>query len=312
MLKKINEEIVQIKGELHRKKKLELQLNDFQHERYEMEQTITKLKNQLTNEKRDVKKLEGLSITNIFSTISGTKYEKLDKEKREVMAVQLQLEEAEKTISEISASIMEVRKKLSEINLSELEYQELLKKKEQYIKESNSQYANQLYAISDQEGDVLAYVKELREAVTAGRYAKDALENAEKSLESAESWGTWDMFGGGMLSTAMKHSSMDDASNYIHIAQTRMREFQKELLDIGEMIEVDMDVSELLRFADFFFDGFIVDWMVQGRIQDSQGQVWDQLAKVEKIMDTLEEELVNREEKLIELQIERKLLIENI
>src|SRR5690606_655495 len=102
--------------------------------------------NQLTNEKRDVKKLEGLSITNIFSTISGTKYEKLDKEKREVMAVQLQLEEAEKTIGEINTSIMEVRNKLSEIDRSELEYKELLNKKEQLIKESNSPYASNLYS----------------------------------------------------------------------------------------------------------------------------------------------------------------------
>lgn len=312
MLKQLNEEIVQIKGELHRKKKLELQLNDFQNERSEMEQTITKLNNQLTNEKRDVKKLEGLSITNIFSTISGTKYEKLDKEKREVMAVQLQLEEAEKTIGEINTSIMEVRNKLSEIDRSELEYKELLNKKEQLIKESNSPYASNLYSISEQEGDILAYVKELREAVTAGRYAKDALKNAESSLESAEGWGTWDMFGGGMFTTAMKHSSMDEASNYIHIAQTRMREFQKELLDIGDMIEADMEVSELLRFADFFFDGFIVDWMVLDKIQNSQDQVWDQLEKVENLLNTLEAELANLESKLAELQHERQMLIESI
>src|SRR5690606_20223526 len=112
--------------------------------------------------------------------------EKLDKEKREVMAVQLQLEEAEKTIGEINTSIMGVRNKLSEIDRSELEYKELLNKKEQLIKESNSPYASNLYSISEQEGDILAYVKELREAVTAGRYAKDALKNAESSLESAE------------------------------------------------------------------------------------------------------------------------------
>ncbi|WP_026907067.1 hypothetical protein [Paucisalibacillus globulus] len=312
MFQELNEQIIQAKGVLHKKRKLEMKLEDFQNELSDVEQTINRLNSLLKDEEKDVKKLEGISIANLLSTITGTKYEKLDKENREVLAVKLQLDSAVKAGNEIRESIMEVKTKLADVNQSDLEYEELLNRKEQLIIESGSQFAEDLYAISDREGDIEAYIKELKEAINAGNYAADALHNAEESLDSAAGWGTWDMLGGGMISSAIKHSRMDDASDHIAIAQTRMRNFQKELLDINEMIHVDMDISGLLKFADFFFDGFIVDWMVQGRINDSLDQVYDQVGKVEKIVNTLEKELLDREQKLAELQHEKKLLIENL
>ncbi|WP_047984270.1 coiled-coil domain-containing protein [Ornithinibacillus californiensis] len=312
MYQELNEQLVHVKSELHRKKKLNLQLNDFREELSNIEFTTGQLKRQLREEKADVKKLEGFTIANFFSTISGTKYEKLDKENREVLAVQLQLEEAEKTRNEINDSMMDVLKKLGEVKNSERTYKELLEKKEQFIMESNSNYANELYRLSEQEGDIQAYIKEINEAISAGEGAKNALINAESSLNSASTWGTVDMFGGGMISSAIKHSKMDDASGHIHIAQSRMRTFQKELLDINEMVHVDMDVSGLLKFADFFFDGLIVDWMVQGRITNSKDQVRDNLSKVRSIIRKLQDELSNLQGKLERVQQERKALIESI
>jgi hypothetical protein len=312
MYQELNEQLVYVKSELHRKKKLNLQLNDFREELSNIEFTTGQLRRQLREEKADVRKLEGFTIANFFSTISGTKYEKLDRENREVLAVQLQLEEAEKTRNEINDSMMDVLKKLGEVKNSERTYKELLEKKEQIIMESNSNYANELYRLSEQEGDIQAYIKEINEAISAGESAKNALNNAESSLNSASTWGTVDMFGGGMISSAIKHSKMDDASGHIHIAQSRMRTFQKELLDINEMVHVDMDVSGLLKFADFFFDGLIVDWMVQGRINNSQEQVRDNLSKVRSILRKLQDELSNLQGQLELVQQERKAFIESL
>ncbi|WP_138919095.1 hypothetical protein [Ornithinibacillus scapharcae] len=312
MFQEINDQIVKMKADLHRKYKINLQLEDFEAELLGMENTIHQLRSQLEDEKGDVKKLEGFSITNFFSTITGTKYEKLDKEKQEVLAVQLQLEEAEKTRKEITSSIKDLTYQLEKLSGSEQAYKDLLATKEQWIKNSDSPYANRMYELSEQEGEAKAYLKEIEEAITAGDGAKRALENAKESLNSASNWGTLDMFGGGMLSSAIKHSKMDDASNYIHIAQQRMRSFQKELLDINEMIQVDMDMSGLLKFADFFFDGIIVDWMVQGRINNSMNQVEEQLSQVWDILTKLKAEQSNLQNKIIELGKERENLLETL
>lgn len=53
--------------------------------------------------------------------------------------------------------------------------------------------------------------KEIREAVQAGQRALISLNDAERYLDSAGGWGLWDMFGGGFLSSMIKHSKMDDA-----------------------------------------------------------------------------------------------------
>ena len=42
-------------------------------------------------------------------------------------------------------------------------------------------------------------------------------------------------------------------------------------------------MGDFLRFADFFFDGFIADWMVQSKIRKGQQQVRQAIRRVEDI-----------------------------
>ena len=60
--------------------------------------------------------------------------------------------------------------------------------------------------------------RERREAIKAGERALDSLYGARKELDSAGNWGLLDLFGGGMLSTFVKHSRMDDARRYMERA----------------------------------------------------------------------------------------------
>lgn len=71
--------------------------------------------------------------------------------------------------------------------------------------------------------------KEVREAIQAGQRALLALGNAERYLSSASGWGLWDMFGGGMFSSLMKHSKMDDAQRSIEQAQRALQNFNNEI-----------------------------------------------------------------------------------
>ena len=53
--------------------------------------------------------------------------------------------------------------------------------------------------------EVTNYGKELREAIHAGEAAMQKLENAEKHLSSAKSWGWLDVIGGGAVISFVKH-----------------------------------------------------------------------------------------------------------
>ncbi|WP_443143256.1 hypothetical protein [Pseudalkalibacillus sp. R45] len=136
--------------------------------------------------------------------------------------------------------------------------------------------------------------------------------NRNPELEKAKGWGTLDMFGGGVISGAIKHNHIDQATEYIHQAQTRMRHFQKELADINDEVDIHIDIPGLLKFADFFFDGLIADWMVQGRIDDSLQQTKTQYRKISSLVSDLKEQAGQKRRELERIKGERKNLIESV
>lgn len=130
----------------------------------------------------------------------------------------------------------------------------------------------------------------MKEAMDAGERALSSLRKAQEQLNSAGNWGLFDMFGGGLFSTVMKHSKMNDAQDLMESAKSDLKCFQKELGDVNVPLDLKMEVGNFLSFADFFFDGFVADWLVQSKISDAKEQVSDAIYRVEQIMHSLKEE----------------------
>ena len=53
------------------------------------------------------------------------------------------------------------------------------------------------------------------------------------------------------------------------------------------MEALDIDVGGFLQFADYFFDGFVADWMVQSKIGKGRKQVQQAIRQVERIRNKL-------------------------
>lgn len=130
--------------------------------------------------------------------------------------------------------------------------------------------------------------KEKREAINAGNRALRSLREAQDNLNSAKNWGIWDMFGGGFISTMAKHSKMDCAKENIEQAKYDLKNFSQELNDVNLAYHLDIETGDFLSFADWFFDGFVVDWMVQDKIKQASRQVAEALQKVEEILRHLQ------------------------
>ena len=129
--------------------------------------------------------------------------------------------------------------------------------------------------------------KEKREAVDAGYRALRSLQAAQDNLDSAKNWGLWDMFGGGVISTMLKQSKMDSAKQNMEQAKYDLREFSQELRDVSISYDLDIETGDFFSFADWFFDGFIVDWMIQDRINKAREQVSEAIRQVEDILRRL-------------------------
>ena len=131
--------------------------------------------------------------------------------------------------------------------------------------------------------------KEIAEAVTASDRALQSLEEAGLYLSKAAGWGVWDLPGGGMFGTFMKHSRLDDASRAMEAAKSHLRRLKRELLDVELPSEFKLEAGDFLAFADYFFDGIIADWMVQTRIKDAEAQVEEAKQRVTRIRSRLYE-----------------------
>ena len=114
--------------------------------------------------------------------------------------------------------------------------------------------------------------REINEAVAAGERALDSLRAAKSKLDSARAWGIYDILGGGLLSSAIKHGQMNNANEWMEQANRDLRRFAKELRDVpGEDLHVQ--TGDLISMLDIFCDNFFSDIMVQSRINDARNRI---------------------------------------
>ncbi len=129
--------------------------------------------------------------------------------------------------------------------------------------------------------------KETQEAIDAGERALSSLRAAQRELSSARNWGIYDLLGGGFISTLIKHNKMDNAQAYMEQAKYDLNSFSRELSDVNMAVNLNIDTHDFLTFADWFFDGFIADWLVQDRINEARSQVDEAIRRVESIVRQL-------------------------
>lgn len=130
--------------------------------------------------------------------------------------------------------------------------------------------------------------REISEAIQAGNEALRCLENARDYLSSAGNWGLLDIFGGGLLTTFVKHSKMNQANEQIQAARSALMVFQRELNDVQELGDLKVETGDLLGFADYFFDGLLADLLVQSRISNAKEQIDNAIRRVRYILGQLQ------------------------
>lgn len=124
----------------------------------------------------------------------------------------------------------------------------------------------------------------IRKAIEAGERALTSLRAAKGKLKSSRNWGFFDMFGGGLFSSMMKRSQMDDATRYMEIARLDLKNLQRELQEVRVPMDLKIEVGGFLSFADIFLDNFLVDYMVQMKIEKAGEAVEDAIFRVESIL----------------------------
>ena len=261
-------DLIELKEKTEEKKRLELQLKKVRQEENQLKEKLTRLTEQLKKEFADVKRLEGNSLSSLFYSFLGNKVEKIDKERQEYLAAKLKYESCKNELEQIKNEIEKIEKQLADLGNPDLDFQNQLTKKSLQLKQSGddtlSKYEELLEIYYSQK-------KEINESIDAGEKALSGLRNAIRILRKAVNWGTFDMLGGGLIATAVKHSNIDQAKAQIHYVQSCLNRFRRELADINShaLPDMNLQLDSFTTFADYFFDNLIFDWVVQSKIHRS-------------------------------------------
>lgn len=287
MYNEINKGLEEAQQGICRLDKIDSMLRDLENERLSLERRLSELKEALDKENLDVDKLENRSLSNIFYTVLGRLPEHLEKERGEALAAKLKYDRAALDLEDVRQEISKLNAERVKYNDCRREYDSLYAQKKDLLIKSDPEKAQYLLGFTEQLAVSKNRLKEIREAVSAGRDAIISLDRALGSLDSAAGWGTWDMLGGGLLSDLAKHSHIDAARDEAEQAQTLLRRFRTELADIKIDSDICIEIDGFAKFADFFFDGLIADWFMQSKIRNSSDSVAQVRNQVEYVLEEL-------------------------
>lgn len=311
MFRPLNEAIRESKRKILTKEKLERQLKGVYEELASAEKRQLELEQVLKKELKDFDRIQKTNLISIFYDIIGRREEQIDKEKREYLNALLNFENQEKLLEALYEDRKQIEQALVALREAEDEYQRLLSQKEAFLKQHNHSSYDKLLAIDDSINLNLSYEKDLIEAREAGGKVMGALMKTQTTLSEAETWGTLDMLGGGIMTTALKQGKLGEVQGLIKELKILFSHYKIELNDIGKRIDLDLNIDSLTTFADYFFDNFFTDWVVQSKIGATKQQVQSALEIVRGQLDQMQEQLVTSERERGVLEKERVRLLES-
>ncbi|QDT07062.1 Chromosome partition protein Smc [Rubripirellula lacrimiformis] len=291
MLDDFNQRLAIAKSNLRQKNKLDSMLRSTQNSLAAAKSKRTKLQRILAKEQSDVDALEGMTITGLFHALLGSKQQRLEKERQELVAAKLQYDQAVDTANDLGDEAIRLKEALSQLENADAQYEQVLAEKAGHLAANESEIASTLIELTHQIADLTADQKELVEAAEAGQSALRSVEKIQATLASAATWGALDMFGGGLLTTMAKHSKMDAAKNQARIAQRQLLRFEEELADADQRLQLSLKIDGFSKFADYFFDGLISDWIVQSKIQKAKAECCQTISRVKTALRQCESRL---------------------
>lgn len=290
MYSEINKQLEELVNGIYREKKITTMITSLKKQLEQLEKDLYYLKKELDKEQVDVDQLGKTTVANIFYTIAGKKKERMEKEEQELVAAQLKYELCTTQIKEIKAQISQLSLERSDVSGSQSKYDELFKQKQEMIAQNKNdpERAEKINLLTQKISLYKNNIKEIEEAREVGNRVIRMIDSALESLQSAGNWGLWDTLGGGgLITTAIKHSHIDDAKDLAGSIQSQLRRFNTELADIKISTDISIDMDGFVKFADFFFDGLIADIFVQSKVGQSKESVVNVKNQVNRVLSKL-------------------------
>lgn len=280
-----DEQLRQLREQISREGHLRQMLREYRRQQSELYSRVCELEQIKLTEQADVDRLEGHSLASFFYHVVGRMDEKLDEERQEAYAAKVKYDVARREWQAVEQELSKCIKELDAIKDCRARYGALLEEKRAAVKSAGGQRGERILQLEEELAVLHSHRKELTEARAAGSSALSTAKRMGASLEKAEQWGKADLLTSktvAFVSYVEKNRYLDETQEEMTNLQRQLRKFRTELSDVTIGTDVSVQADGFLRFADYFFDGLIVDWTVLNRIRNSK----EEISKVERQLRT--------------------------
>ncbi|GEK91938.1 hypothetical protein [Alkalibacterium kapii] len=263
----------------------------------ENERNYNEAKAVFQKESADVDKLEAQSFTTFLQTVIGTYDKKLYEEKQEQIQAKLHLDktsaiylESREMVTDITDDISRLKKELDSLK-------EKLRATDPAFQETLSEKEEQGLLME-------AEMREIDEALNAGKSVLNSLTATLKSLDSADSLATWDLFSDSFFIDMLKYDKIDKAEEELFYLEGLLERYKKELKDVDLNNVLDYEnLGKMRRVFDIFFDNIFSDWNTKDTVKRNINNIEMIKDEVHLIQKQLQERHSILEDQLNELKL---------
>ena len=167
-------------------------------------------------------------------------------------------------------------------------------------------HIDNLYALAKNE------IVQIDEALYYGERAVSALQQAQSSINTAETAGIFDLLGGGMVSAHIKRSNLDGAEMRTRRAQAELSQFKIELSDLGQNWNQSVEIYSDIFTKDLFWNNVITDTLSQSHIMNAARSNLQSISAIQSKLDEIKNQKTSLEQTCTQLQQKRSELLENL
>lgn len=271
--------------------------------RKQLEEKMLELSVEHRREVQDVKDLEGLTMTSILSSLSGTKQKNLEKEQREAEEAALRLEEAKGVLEQVEKELQSVDSEVRRLRGSKEKYETALKEKAVQMEAAGVKTG--FSELEEKLGKLETEFIEVSDVLQLGYALRSQLQGIMDILRSSRNWGWADLLGGGPVTGALKRDRMEQARKALAGLDMILEYFRKKFRETPVVSRISYEEwGNDLFAADFLLDGFVIDALVQVDIVDCQAEMERLYEQTETICKSLRQraESIRQQKEVLQKQ----------
>ncbi|OFE18867.1 hypothetical protein BA895_01460 [Humibacillus sp. DSM 29435] len=243
---------------------------------------------ELAREQLDVDRLQGRSVARLWSGLRGSRATDLERESVEAAQTAAAYDKASEGVETLQDEVARLTRRAAQLEHADRDYELAL---EALATATPTPFDDTTGPATDAVRE-LARIRESREIERTTIVARSALQSlaaAQEVLRRANSWSTFDTFGGGgLFSSSMKHRRLDEARLCLQTAADDLKRLSTLIDGQSHPLPAMPELTTLNRTMDVWFDNFFSDMKVLNQIHRCRDDIARSVAAVEKVLTVLD------------------------